>query len=183
MICRFLDLGANDGVTFSNTKALYDFGWNGTYIEASPSAYNRLLFNLKNKTAIETYNIAICDKDGEFTFNESSSLINKNDIGLVSTFHECEVSRFKDVVTYKKVIVNSLKWETFIKKTPYKDFDFISMDIEGSEMDVLPFMNLSKTKCLCIEWNGSSYLKKEYEKYLSGFNLISSNPENLIYAR
>ena len=34
---RFLDIGAGDGVTFSNTKLLYDMGWCGISVEPSPS--------------------------------------------------------------------------------------------------------------------------------------------------
>ena|SRR3990167_943519 len=33
---RFLDLGAADGVTFSNTAALTDRGWSGVSVECSP---------------------------------------------------------------------------------------------------------------------------------------------------
>jgi hypothetical protein len=38
----FLDIGANDGVTFSNTYALQLMGWRGVLVDASPVAAARL---------------------------------------------------------------------------------------------------------------------------------------------
>jgi hypothetical protein len=50
-------------------------------------------------------------------------------------------------------------------------------------MNVIPEMDLSKTKCICVEWNSKPELKAEYEKYLEGFKLIYTSAENLIYGR
>jgi hypothetical protein len=57
------------------------------------------------------------------------------------------------------------------------------MDTEGSELEVLPDIDLSKTKLVCIEHNGRADLKTAYEKYLEGFKLIYTSAENLIYVR
>lgn len=40
---RFLDVGAADGVTFSNTRALYLAGWKGTVVEPNPCMAAKLL--------------------------------------------------------------------------------------------------------------------------------------------
>jgi len=39
-IGTFLDLGCNDGATFSNTRALGLRGWSGTLVDASEKAIN-----------------------------------------------------------------------------------------------------------------------------------------------
>ena len=57
------------------------------------------------------------------------------------------------------------------------------MDCEGDELNILPHMDLSKVRLICIEWNSKPELKTEYEKYLEGFKLIYKSGENLIYAR
>lgn len=179
----FLDLGANDGITLSNTRALADIGWKGVLIEASPKAFKRLQVNYGNSPDHHLYNIALGSFNGIAKFNESGALLGTEDTSLVSTFHESEMDRFKSVVKYEVIEAKCLTWETFIGGCPIKNFDFISMDIEGSELEVLPFMDLAKTFMICIEWNGKQHLKTEYEKYLMGFNLIHSNGENLIYGR
>lgn len=182
-IGTFLDCGANDGVTLSNTRALAELGWAGVLIEASPKAFKRLQENYPNSLKHHLYNFALGSFNGIADFNESGSLLGSDDIALVSTMNESEMNRFKKAVTYDRVEAKCLTWETFIEGCPIKHFDFISMDIEGSELEVLPFMDLSKTYLICIEWNGRYDLKAEYEKYLNGFTLIHTNGENLIYGR
>ncbi len=40
---KFLDIGAYDGKTFSNTFALVELGWSGLEIEASPINFVNLM--------------------------------------------------------------------------------------------------------------------------------------------
>lgn len=40
---RFLDIGAGDGQTFSNTRALAEAGWGGLLVEPAPWAFERLV--------------------------------------------------------------------------------------------------------------------------------------------
>jgi len=35
----FIDIGANDGLTLSNTRALVELGWRGVFVEPSPMAF------------------------------------------------------------------------------------------------------------------------------------------------
>lgn len=180
---KFLDLGANDGITLSNTRALAERGWQGVLVDASPRAFKRLENNYKGLHNFHLYNIAVSSETGIVQFNESGPLLGTHDVGLVSTFHNSEMDRFKSVVNYETVEAKCLTWDAFIAGSPIKEFDFVSIDIEGNEMQVLPFMDLSKTQLICIEWNGKENLKYEYEKYLHGFDLMHTNGENLIYGR
>lgn len=179
----FLDLGANDGVTLSNTRALANTGWAGVLVDASPKAFKKLQENYPNQNDFHLYNIALSHENGILKFKESGTLLGAGDVALVSSFHDSEIERFKSVVEYEEIEAKCLTWPAFIQGCPVKDFDFISMDIEGSELDVLPYIDLSNTAMLCIEWNSKEELKREYEKYLYGFKLIYTSAENLIYAR
>lgn len=179
----FVDIGANDGTTFSNTKALAERGWTGVLIEPDPFAYDKLRNLYANHKKLYTFNYAISDHNGVATLQSSSSLLKQNDIGLVSTFEASEMDRFKSVVSYVPVEVKTFRWKTALNRWKIKKFDFISMDIEGQETRVLPQIDLSQTKVLCIEFNGNQALKAEYEKYLDGFKLIYTSGENLIYVR
>jgi len=179
----FIDIGANDGRTFSNTRALAERGWRGVLIEPSPKAYAKLKELYSGHKGFYLYNYAIGSHNGKAMLQESGSLCSDSDVGLVSTFHSHEQDRFKRTVQYEPVEVKIFKWKTFLNRLTIKEFDFISMDCEGSELDILPDMDLTKTKCICLEWNSKPELKTEYEKYLTGFNLIYTSGENLIYAR
>ena len=179
----FIDIGANDGITFSNTRALAERGWKGVLIEPSPKAYAKLKEVYNGHKWFYLYNFALGDKNGKAFLQESGPLCSAKDVGLVSTFVTSEMDRFKSKVAYEPFEVKMFKWKTFLNRLAIKEFDFISMDCEGSELGILPDMDLSKTKCICLEWNSKPELKTEYEKYLTGFNLIYNSGENLIYGR
>ena len=86
-------------------------------------------------------------------------------------------------VLFNRELKRQLK--KMLESTKYKTYDFISLDIEGMELDVLPQMDLNKlgTKLICVEFNGKQ--KEKYDELIvpQGFNLISQNAENLMYAK
>ncbi len=179
----FCSIGENDGETFSNVRALALLNWTGVMIEPDPDAFKRLQKLYAKYKKLYTYQYAIGDHNGVAMLQKSSSLLKTGDTGLVSTFHASEMDRFKSVVTYEPVEVKVYTWATARNRWSIQKFDFISIDVEGNEMSILPDIDLSETKMLCIEWNGNDFLKKAYEEYTKGFKLIYTSGENLIYAR
>lgn len=180
----FCDIGANDGVTFSNTRALALTGeWVGVLVEPSPKAFERLKKLYNGNKGFYVYPFALSDHNGKGMLQESSALCSAADIGLVSTFNNNEMERFKRTVSYEPVEVKTFKWKTFLNRLTIKEFDFISIDIESDEMKVLPDIDLSRVSCVAIEWNSKPELKKEYDYYLRDFHVIYTSGENLIYVR
>jgi len=177
----FADIGANDGVTFSNTKMLAERGWKGILLEPSPKAYAKLKEIYKGIDGVYTYPFAIGNHNGTAILNESASLINSHDVALVSTFKEEEMQRFRSITSYTPVEVKVFRWKTFLNRVKYKTFDFISIDAEGLDLDILRQIDLSNTRMVCVEWNGKQ--KDEFMAACSGFRLIHENGENLIFAR
>lgn len=179
----FIDIGSNDGITFSNTRLMALKGWRGVLVEPSPKAYEKLVELYKGFKGFYTYNVALSNHNGQAILHESGPLCSAKDIGLVSTFHQHEIDRFKSSVSYEAVTVKCFKWKTFLNRLSIKQFDLISIDVEGEELSILPDMDLTQTSMVVIEWNSKPELKAEYEKYLAGFRLIYTSAENLIYAR
>lgn len=179
----FLDLGANDGITLSNTYALSLNGWAGCLVEASPKAMARLETLYEGNKNIDLVNAAIGSYNGEITLHESGEHLGKGDVALLSSVKDSELDRWK-TETFTPVVVPCINFATLMGLTRYKTFDFISIDIEGMELDVLPQLDLKALGCwlLCVEFNG-----KEQEKYDAiilphGYKLIHKNGENLIYS-
>ena len=182
----FLDLGCNDCLTFSNTRALALKGWKGIFIDPSPKAMERCKTLYNGHKGFYFYQVAISSHNGKAILQESGPLCSAADVGLVSTFHASEQERFKRTVKYEPIEVKTFKWKTFsnrLKNTKISHFDLISLDIEGDEMNILPDIDLTKTRLVCIEWNSRPELKEQYDKYLEGFQVIYTSGENLIYAR
>lgn len=182
-IGTFIDIGANDGVTLSNTRALAERGWKGVLVEPSPKAYARLVENYKTFDGIYTYPYCISHSNKDFTLHESSALLGKDDIGLVSTFHDHEKERFKSVVSYTPVTCKCFRWKTFLNRLTIKQFDLISLDAEGNDIVILEQIDLKDTKMVIVEWNGIPSNKTRFTELCKGFRLIAENGENLIFAR
>jgi FkbM family methyltransferase len=182
----FLDIGANDGITLSNTFELVSNNWSGTLVEASPAAYERLSNMYQQNDRLVLLNYAVADYNGEIILHESGQLLGKGDIALVSSTRQDETERWVSLnMPFKDVSVKCITFEKMIEETRFKTYDFISLDIEGMELDVLPQMDLNKleTKLICVEFNGKQ--KEKYDEIIipQGFYLIHQNAENLIYGR
>lgn len=182
----FCDIGANDGITLSNTRALFELGWKGIFIEPDPNAFKRLKNNYAYFNTVKFYNYAICDSNSKRMLQTSGELLHRGDVGLVSTFHASEMDRFKHTLSYEPSTVQCFTWRTALNRWKIKTFDMISLDVEGSEMEILPDIDLSKTQLLCIEHNSSEEKKKAYLECTSKYginNVIYESPENIIVCR
>lgn len=179
----FVDIGANDGITLSNTRALIESGWSGIMIEPSPTAFNKLKNSISTYPNVFCYQYAIVPKRSpkEMILNDSTSLLNQNDTSLVSTLVPEEMERFKSVVQYTPVKVKTFTWATARNRWKYKTFDLLSLDIEGMDLQVLEEIDLTGFKMVIVEWNGKN--KERFVELCAGFNLIHENGENLIFAK
>lgn len=181
----FLSIGENDGETLSNVRALALTGkFCGVMVEPSPSAFYKLKRLYENsKGCFYVYECAIGNKNGKEILNDSGELLKKGDTALVSTFVKDEMKRFERTVKYIQVEVKMFRWKTFLNRLSIKKFDFVSIDAEGLDADILEQMDVSDVKCLCIEWNGVNAMKERFDKKMEGFKIIYTSAENLIYAK
>lgn len=181
---KFIDIGANDGTTLSNTRALAELGWSGVLIEPSTTAYDKAVKLYSDNKFVTVYNCAIGKENKHITLYESGEHLGKGDTSLLSTIVKDELSRWKGE-TFTEKVAMCYDWNYFLEQSETKEFDFISMDIEGMELEVLPQMDLNalKVSLFCVEWNGNNF--DFFNDYFTsfGFSLIHQNPENLIYGK
>jgi FkbM family methyltransferase len=183
----FLSLGENDGETLSNVRALALLGWCGAMVEPAPIAFSKLksIYDKDKKGCFYVYNCAIGNQNGKAILYDSGSLLKTGDTSLVSTLVSEEKKRFQSVLNYTDVEVKVYRWKTFFNRLQIKKFDFVSIDCEGVDADILEQMDMELlgVKCLCIEWNGHNELKELYTKKMLGYNIIYTSGENLIFAK
>lgn len=167
---RFLDIGAADGVTFSNTKILYDMGWQGVVVEPSPALCLSLIENCKRVKLVQA---ALTVEDGPVEFYDSQG-------DFVSTTNEAHKNKWSQV-PYQKIGVDGISWQTLLAKHGC-DFDFINLDIEGENIPILQLMPEAykrRARMFCIEHDGRiDVVKAELEPY--GFRVIHTNGENVV---
>jgi FkbM family methyltransferase len=181
-----LDIGANNGQTFSNSFDLIQAGWSGVLIEPG-SVFTQLQELHKDNKAVNCYQLAIAEKEQMLTFYESGAHVkNGTDTGLVSTLNHDETIRWRNSgVEFTERKVQAVPFSWVLKW--HKKFDFITIDAEGFDLAILKQIDLAKVKCqcLCIEWNGDQALDQAYKVYCNYYGLreISRNRENIIFAK
>ena len=177
-----LDIGANDGKTFSNSLRLIELGWRAFLIEPSPTAFAKLEDLHYNNTDVDYLNCAIGSASGEADYFDMGNHINQGDSSLLSTLVATEMTRWVGTkFTRSKVPV--ITWAEMCEKFQEDEFDFITIDVEGMEMQILKQIDFTNVRCLCVEWNNKPTNKADFESVIpSRFKLIHSNLENLIYA-
>lgn len=147
----FVEFGATDGIDKSNTFLLEkEFGWNGILVEPA-SIWHKDLKNNRNciidtkcvySKSGEDMEFIVVDNDGKDDPSLSSlkKYINNNDWAS-------SIRREK----HKKEIVKTITLDDLLDfhKAP-STIDYLSIDTEGSEYDILENFNFSKRKIKII---------------------------------
>jgi FkbM family methyltransferase len=173
-----LDIGANDGYTFSNSLALIDAGWAAVLVEPSPTAFKKLSELHGNNANVKLHNVAISTKKGTSTYYDMGNHVDETDTSLLSTLVADELKRW-DGVEFKT---------SKVKTVPYSAienvYDFITIDAEGLDYDILKQINLEHTQMICLEWNSNKHTLALFRAYVPAeMKEILRNAENVIYAR
>lgn len=179
-----LSIGENDGQTYSNAYALIQLGWCASLVEPSKKVFEKLQELHKENELVACLNFAIGNEDSVVEFWESDShFVDKSDFSLLSSLKKEETEKWK-AVNFKAKKVQSFTYET-LGLNKYK-FDFITIDAEGMDMEILKQIDLLDTQLLCIEWNSKNEIKEEILEYTSKFGMnkiIYQSGENLLIAR
>lgn len=188
IIGNVLDIGANDGITFSNSYHLIkNKGWYATLVEPSPRAFAKLHDLHLGAPGVQLIKAAAGAANETAMLKESGSLVGPDDVALVSSFLPAEQQRWASLnMPFEDVQVQVMDVVTLLKTCDYDQYHFVSIDIEGYEPFVVPKFNFNKLGALvvCIEWNGNN--KDLFDAHMTGhqgFRLIHTNAENLIYAK
>ena len=186
---RFLDIGANDGITFSNTRALALLGWNGVCIEPTQTAFLNLQKLYKDNKQVECYNCGISNETKVEKIYESLNWSNNEaPQGILSTLHPENKSRFQGMNwSESNILLYTFKDFEEFNGLDYYSYDFINVDVEGHELIVLDEIKdiLKKSRLLCIERteNENQNSKVKNEIVSLGFEIIGITTDNLIAKR
>ena len=172
----YLDIGCGHPIKNNNTYLLNKRGWSGINIDLDEE--NIDLFNSYRKKDVNLAT-AVSDKEGEtdlyFYHNKSAlNTISKEN----ADFQKAKVSAIKRIKTQtiNKIIENS----------QFKDrkIDFLSVDVEGSELAILKNFDFTKysPKVIVVEYLDLS-LKKLEIKNLNINNIIKSEIYKLILSK
>lgn len=123
----FVDVGAHDGIVHSNTYALEQLGWIGICVEPNAGVYEELC---RNRTCA-TSNLLASDISGSITFD-----------GV------------RVAMSAERVDAAPLSFLLEQNDAPLS-IDYMSIDVEGHELQVLAGMDFDRwhVRCITIEHN------------------------------
>lgn len=162
----FVDIGAHDGIVFSNTWLFEQLGWDGVCIEPNPDVYNRLK---QNRNCI-TVNKAVSDKSGRMAFrkiNGYSAMLS----GLIDNIQEAQEKQLEQELAEHGGCIEEITVEVdtlenilseYYDKIP--QIDFCSIDVEGAEWNILKTIDFEKLeiKIMVVEKNYDERVVHDY---------------------
>lgn len=156
----FIDIGAHDGITFSNSYFLENNPHvRGFCIEANPVVFENLHRNRPNATCI---NVAISDSNRESTFRLNSGHTEMLS-GLIDSYSGKHLDRIeKESMNYgdssELISVPTFTLESLCNKYQLSHVDLLLIDVEGAEYEVLRGINFAECfiRFICVERNYSS---------------------------
>jgi FkbM family methyltransferase len=181
----YVDIGANDGITVSNTAYFdMDMGWKGICIEPHPTAFKKLQQSRPNSTNL---NICISDEDGVVDFlsiDGYSEMLS----GIQKHYHPNHIDRINREISQKggtkqtlKITSKSLK--NVLNEHNVEKVDYLSIDTEGSEYEILNSIDFDSVDIRVISTENSS--KKDIRGFLDskGYTLATICCGDEIYYR
>ena len=163
----YLDIGAQHPISNNNTYLLFNKGWRGINIDLDKK--NIDLFNIVRPNDINlNYAISDSEKEADLYYYHESSPINTLSKD-VSNFQNAKVSKVKRVRTK---ILNNILDDINLQN----HIDYMSIDVEGCEEQVLKGFNIKKYKpsVISIEYLDLNMNKLEFKNNNIN-NLVSSN--------
>jgi len=141
----YVDVGCYHPLQRSNTMLLYQKGWRGINIDISD--FSIKLFNFLRPDDFNL-NLAVSDKEGEI------DMFFQKKLSQLSTIKEKNAKNaFQGNILNKKIL--SKRLTSILDESKYKDqkIDFLNIDVEGADFEVLQSLNLNKysPELICIE--------------------------------
>ena len=161
----YIDAGCYHPLDGNNTHLLYKKGWNG--INFDINFYSIKLFNFLRDRDVNINSGISCKKD-------KLTMYYRKEINMLNTLDpKIAKIRFKNGYKKRSIKVNTLNF--FMSKyfKNLKKIDFINIDVEGSEMDVLKSLNFKfhKPQLICVEIHNTTKINGVNYKYLKSNNI------------
>jgi FkbM family methyltransferase len=169
----YMDIGAHDGISINNT--LYfekNNHWKGVNIEPIKSVYDQLSINRPNDINL---NVAISNIEGESDFLQNTGYTEMLS-GLISEYDIRHKNRISIENNYHKstseiIKVKTRTIESICDEYSIKHINYLSIDVEGGEFNVIKSINFDKIFIDIIEFeNNYDDITYPIIKYLENHN-------------
>lgn len=134
-----VEVGANDGIKFSNSYYFEKKGWRCILVEPTAELCERIR---KSRNSI-IFECAASDVEGEAVFHIAEGVDLYSSLEQQSTMANFMSS---ENVHIKDVTVKTRRLDSILLESDIKNIDFISIDVEGHEISVLNGFSINRWK-------------------------------------
>lgn len=173
----FTEAGANDGIRYSTTLHLENSGWKGLCVEPNFDNYQKCILNRPNSYCIHAALVS-SNYNKKTISGVFSSEANSRADGLMSGCSDEHLTLFPEWIcdVPAKTLTECLK-----ESNAPRNFDFLSLDVEGYDTEVLNGLdfNLYRPRIIFIEfgkWNFPNYLNDKINFFDKFGYKYHSNP-------
>ena len=156
----YVDIGCYHPTHINNTYLLYKKGWNGINIDVSQFSID--LFKFMRPDDLN-YKCAVSET------NKKVNLYYQKEHSQLTSINKLTAKKFIKG-RLKKKIINSYSLEEILSWGKYKDYeiDFLDVDVEGADLQVLKGLNFSKRKpkLICVEIHQKNFRKHKIYRFL-----------------
>jgi len=176
----FIDIGAFDGIHLSNSYSFELLGWQGICVEPHPYYFKLCQQNRPN---------SICINSACGEVEQHKAILHVDNTGLFSSLRTIgdeenitgHFGLLKDIkIEIDTIEVDIISLNSVLEKfQPEHPIDFVSIDVEGAELDVLRGFNIEKYKprVVVIETNNDEAVR-EINAYLQSVGYIFARKTN-----
>jgi len=155
----FIDIGAHDGVSFSNSYYFEKKGWTGLAVEPMPETY-KLLSESRQCT---TVNACVTKKTGKCDFRVLEGYSQMLS-GVVDEYDSRHLERIQREIGrhgggYTDISVDGINFNELVASNKITHVDYLSIDVEGAELGILQSIDFEKVDISVIG------VENNYEDY------------------
>jgi len=181
---RFVDIGAHDGITYSNTWFFEKHRrWQGVCVEPNPAVFKRLLAN----RMCTTLNCCVSDKAGPVRFQKIAGYSEMLS-GIVDKYEAEHLERIRDEMqahggSSELITIEARTFGDIAAEHGMSEVHYVSIDTEGGELDLLRSIDFRK---IFIHVVSAEYRVRERETMMAvmrekNFELIKSMGSDLLF--
>jgi FkbM family methyltransferase len=179
----FIDVGANDGISINSTYFLEKhLEWSGICIEPLERRYLELINNRPRSICL---NKALYNKNGSISFRDVSGYPE-----MLSGIEECYNDTHKQRIAHessfdntKVITIECINFDKLIEDYNVKKINYLKIDTEGSEFEILKSLNFEKVDIEVIDVENNYNI--DYASFLKsrGYNLKLKHHIDEIYIK
>ena len=146
---KFVDIGCFHPTRHNNTYKMYENGWRGINIDLNPLTID--LSNFKRRKDINI-NVAISNNEENKTLYfvdelNTQNTLEANHLSFLKNHHNLK----EEEISHQEI--KTKKLDKILDAYNFNDIDFMNIDVEGHELNILNSIDFNKyrIKFICIE--------------------------------